>query len=38
VREALDNAEAAGCEELFVVPATAELAEVDRLNEILAKR
>ena len=38
VREALDNAEAAGCEELFVVPATAELSEIDRLNEILARR
>lgn len=38
VREALDNAEAAGCEELFVVPATAELAEIDRLNDILARR
>ena len=38
VKEALDNAEAAGCEELFVVPATAELSEIDRLNEILARR
>jgi len=38
VREALDNAEAAGCEELFVVPATAELAEIDRLCELLALR
>jgi alkanesulfonate monooxygenase SsuD/methylene tetrahydromethanopterin reductase-like flavin-dependent oxidoreductase (luciferase family) len=38
VREALDNAEAAGCEELFVVPATAELSEIERLNEILARR
>ncbi|HEY6131907.1 MAG TPA: LLM class flavin-dependent oxidoreductase [Halioglobus sp.] len=35
---ALDNAEAAGCEELFMVPATAELAEVDRLKELLARR
>lgn len=38
VREALDNAEAAGCEELFMVPATAELAELDRLMDLLAQR
>jgi alkanesulfonate monooxygenase SsuD/methylene tetrahydromethanopterin reductase-like flavin-dependent oxidoreductase (luciferase family) len=38
VREALDNAEAAGCEELFVVPATAELCEIERLREVLASR
>lgn len=38
VREGLDNAEAAGCEELFMVPATAELAEIDLLSDILAKR
>ena len=38
VREALDNAEAAGCEELFMVPATAELAEIERLSELLARR
>jgi hypothetical protein len=38
VRKALDNAEAAGCEELFVVPATAELSEIDRLCEVLARR
>ena len=38
VEEALDNAERAGCEELFLVPATAELCEIDRLSEILAKR
>jgi alkanesulfonate monooxygenase SsuD/methylene tetrahydromethanopterin reductase-like flavin-dependent oxidoreductase (luciferase family) len=36
--EALDNAEAAGCEEVFLVPATAELAEIDRLSEVVAKR
>lgn len=35
---ALDNAEAAGCEELFMVPATADIAEIDRLSELLAKR
>ena len=38
VSEALDNAEAAACEELFVVPATAELSEIDRLSELLARR
>jgi alkanesulfonate monooxygenase SsuD/methylene tetrahydromethanopterin reductase-like flavin-dependent oxidoreductase (luciferase family) len=38
VLAALDNAEAAGCEELFMVPATAELSEVDRLSELLARR
>lgn len=38
VRAALDNAEAAGCEELFMVPATAELCEVERLCDILATR
>ncbi len=38
VREALDNLEAAGCEECFLVPATAELAEVERAAEIVAKR
>ena len=38
VREALDNLEAAGCEECFLVPATAELAELERAAEIVAKR
>jgi alkanesulfonate monooxygenase SsuD/methylene tetrahydromethanopterin reductase-like flavin-dependent oxidoreductase (luciferase family) len=38
VRQALDNAEAAGCEELFLVPATAELCEIDRLCDLLAGR
>ena len=38
VRAAIDNAEAAGCEEVFLVPATAELAEVERLGDILATR
>jgi alkanesulfonate monooxygenase SsuD/methylene tetrahydromethanopterin reductase-like flavin-dependent oxidoreductase (luciferase family) len=38
VREAIDNAEAAGCEEIFMVPATAELSEIDRLSEIIARR
>jgi len=38
VLEALDNAEAAGCEEVFLVPATAELSEIDRLADLLARR
>ncbi len=38
VLEALDNAEAAGCEELFLVPATAELSELERVSELLARR
>jgi alkanesulfonate monooxygenase SsuD/methylene tetrahydromethanopterin reductase-like flavin-dependent oxidoreductase (luciferase family) len=38
VLEALDNAEAAGCEELFMVPATAELTELERLTDLLASR
>ena len=38
VNEGLDNLEAAGCEEVFLVPATAERAEIDRLSELVAKR
>lgn len=38
VLEALDNMERAGCEEVFLVPATAELAEIDRLEALLAER
>jgi len=38
VRDGLDAMEAAGCEEIFMVPATAELAEVDRLAEIVRTR
>jgi alkanesulfonate monooxygenase SsuD/methylene tetrahydromethanopterin reductase-like flavin-dependent oxidoreductase (luciferase family) len=38
VLEALDNMERAGCEEVFLVPATAEIAEIDRLEALLAKR
>lgn len=38
VIEALDNAEAAGCEEVFLVPATADLVEVHGLAELLASR
>ncbi len=38
VRAALDNAQAAGCEELFVVPATAEIREVEAFADILERR
>ena len=38
VSEALHNLEQAGCEEVFLVPATAELAEIDELEELLARR
>lgn len=38
VSVALDNAEAAGCEEVFLVPATAGLVEVERLADLLVKR
>lgn len=38
VRRSLDDLEAAGCDEVFLVPATAELAEVERAGEIVAKR
>lgn len=38
ITAALDNAEAAGCEELFMVPATAELVEVEQLAEIISRR
>jgi alkanesulfonate monooxygenase SsuD/methylene tetrahydromethanopterin reductase-like flavin-dependent oxidoreductase (luciferase family) len=38
VEAALDNAQAAGCEEVFLVPATAELEELERLQELLTRR
>jgi alkanesulfonate monooxygenase SsuD/methylene tetrahydromethanopterin reductase-like flavin-dependent oxidoreductase (luciferase family) len=38
IAAALDNAEAAGCEEVFMVPATAELAEIDSLVDLLERR
>jgi alkanesulfonate monooxygenase SsuD/methylene tetrahydromethanopterin reductase-like flavin-dependent oxidoreductase (luciferase family) len=38
VREALDHLEQAGCEECFLVPTTAELAEVERAAEIVSRR
>lgn len=38
VRQSLDDLEAAGCDEVFLVPATAERAEVERAAEIVARR
>ena len=38
VKIALDNAEAAGCEEVFLVPATAEIEELERLQTLLDNR
>jgi alkanesulfonate monooxygenase SsuD/methylene tetrahydromethanopterin reductase-like flavin-dependent oxidoreductase (luciferase family) len=38
VREALDNLEAAGCEEAMLSPVTAELCEIDRLVDIIESR
>lgn len=38
LKDALDCAEAAGCEELFLVPATADLLEIERMSELLAQR
>lgn len=38
VMRALDNAEAAGCEEVFMVPATAELVEIEALMTLLERR
>lgn len=36
--DALDATEEAGAEEIFLVPATADIAEVDRMATIIAKR
>ncbi len=38
VREAIDGLEAIGCDEIFLVPATADLRELDAIEELLAKR
>lgn len=38
VSRAIDDLEAAGCDEVFLVPATAELAEVERAAELMARR
>lgn len=38
VKEALDNLEAAGCEEAMLSPVTADLREIDQLVDILESR
>ncbi len=38
VLESLDAMEALGCDECFLVPATSDLAEVERAAEVVAKR
>ena len=38
VKEALDNLQAAGCEEAMLSPITADLAEIDRLANIIESR
>ncbi len=38
VIEALDNLESAGCEEAMLSPITAELTEIDRIADIIARR
>ena len=38
VRQSLDDLEAAGCDEVFLVPATAELAEVEGAAELVSRR
>lgn len=38
VKEALDNLEAAGCEEAMLSPVTAELHEIDRLVDVIESR
>ncbi len=38
VKEALDNLEAAGCDEAMLSPVTAELHEIDRLVDVIESR
>ncbi len=38
VREAIDTIEETGCQELMLVPATADLRELDAISELLDKR
>jgi alkanesulfonate monooxygenase SsuD/methylene tetrahydromethanopterin reductase-like flavin-dependent oxidoreductase (luciferase family) len=38
VKAALDAIEALGCDELYLVPATADLSEIERISELLDKR
>lgn len=37
IADAIDAIEALGCEELFLVPATADIEEVERMTELLVK-
>ena len=36
--DALDATEEAGAEEIFLVPATADIAEVERIAQIIGRR
>lgn len=38
VAEGLDAMEEAGCDEVFLVPATADIEEIERAAEIVAAR
>jgi hypothetical protein len=38
INESLDAMEELGCEETFLVPTTCDLADIDRMSELIAKR
>jgi len=38
VNESLDAMEAIGCDEVYLVPATSDLAEIERASELVARR
>lgn len=38
INASLDAMEEIGCEELFLVPATCDIADIDRLSDLIAKR
>ena len=38
ILKALHNAESVGCEEVFLVPATAEIQEIERLSDLVRRR
>ena len=38
ILDALDNAESAECDEVFLVPATAEIQEIERLSNLVIRR
>ncbi len=38
INQSLDAMEELGCQELFLVPATSDLADIDALSELVAKR